>query len=71
MKDYDKNKESSYLKYSDANNLYGWTISQKLPVNNFERMKDTFQFNKEFSASLITNQKRYSQIKAVNFKIDQ
>ena len=60
MKDYDKNKESSYLKYSDANNLYGWTISQKLPVNNFERMKDTFQFNKEFSASLITNQKRYS-----------
>ena len=35
MKDYDKNKESSYLKYWDVNNLYGWAMLQKLPVNNF------------------------------------
>ena len=36
MKDYDKNKESLYLQYLDVNNLYGWSMSQKLPVNNFE-----------------------------------
>ena len=36
MKDYDKNKESSYLKYWDVNKLYCWVIAQKFPANNFE-----------------------------------
>ena len=36
MNDCDENKESSYLKDWDVNNLYGWAIPQKLPVNNFE-----------------------------------
>ena len=48
MKNYDKNKESSYIQYWDVNNLYGWAMSQKLPVNNFEWIKDTSQFNEDF-----------------------
>ena len=41
MKDYDKNKELSYLQYWNVKDLYGWAMSQKLPVNNFELIKDT------------------------------
>ena len=48
MKDYDKNIELSYLQYWDINNLYGWAISQKLPVNNFEWIKYTSQLNEDF-----------------------
>ena len=36
MRDYDKNRESSYLKHWDVNNFNGWTMLLKLPVNNFE-----------------------------------
>ena len=48
MKDYDENKESSCLKYWDLNNLYGWAMSQKLPVYKFEWINDTFQLNGDF-----------------------
>ena len=48
IKDYDKNKEPSYLQYWDTNNLYGWAMLQKLPVNAFEWIKDTSQFNENF-----------------------
>ena len=48
MKNYDKNKESSYLQYWGVNNLYGSAMSQKLQVNKIEWMKDTSQFNEDF-----------------------
>ena len=43
IKDYDKNKESSYLQYWDVNTLYGWVMSQ-----NFEWIKDTTQLKENF-----------------------
>ena len=36
MKNYNNNEESSYIQYLDANNLYGWVMSKKLPVNGFK-----------------------------------
>ena len=48
MKDYDENKESSYLKYWDVNNLNGSAMSQKLPVNKFEWIEETSQFHEDF-----------------------
>ena len=39
MNNYDKNIESSYLMHLDANNLYGWTMSQKFPVGSFKWVK--------------------------------
>ena len=51
MKDYDENKESLYLKYWDINNLYGWAMSQKLPVNGFKWVENTSQFDEDFIES--------------------
>ena len=47
MKNYNKNEESSYIQCLDANNLYGWTMSQKLPVNGFKWI-DNDEINEEF-----------------------
>ena len=50
MKNYDKNIESSYIQYLDANNLYGWAMSQKLPGNDFKWVKqeELSKFNEDF-----------------------
>ena len=32
----------------DVNKFYGWAMLQKLPVNNFEWIKNTSQFNEDF-----------------------
>ena len=48
MKNYDKNKESSYIQYLDANNLYGWEMSQKLPKNGFKWINDVTEIDEGF-----------------------
>ena len=53
MKDYGKKKkETSYIQYWDVNNLYGWAMSQKFQVNNFEWIKDISKFNEDFIKKL-------------------
>ena len=51
MKNYDKNKESSYIQYLDANNLYGTAMSEKLLINEFKWVNDISGINEKFVKS--------------------
>ena len=39
LKNDNKDKEESFLQCLDSNNLYGWAMSQKLPVSGFKWKK--------------------------------
>ena len=47
MKFYDEYKESNFIIYLDANNLYGWAMSQYLPYSGFKwlNQKDIDRFD--------------------------
>ena len=51
-----EDEESSYIQYLDANNLYGWAMSQKLPVNGFKWI-DSNKINEEFIKNYNENNK--------------
>ena len=57
MKNYNSNEESSYIQYLDANNLYGWAMSKKLPVNGFKWLDSNKinKINKDFIKSYNEN----------------
>ena len=52
MKNYDEKVESSYIQYLDANNLYGWAMSQKLHVSGFKWETYILRFSAEFIKKL-------------------
>ena len=52
LKYYDKNIISSYIMYLDATNLYGWTMSQKLPVNDFKWVNYFLEIDVEYPKNL-------------------
>ena len=58
MNNYDEHEESSYIQYLDANNLYCWAMSQKLPVNNFKWIEDTSKINEDFIKNYYENSKK-------------
>ena len=54
MKEYDEKAPSKYIMYLDANNLYGWAMSQYLPTGGFKWM----------------TQKQIDKINLANYKED-
>ena len=51
-------KITSYLLYLDANNFYGWVMSQKLPINGFKWVEHLSKFNEKFIKSFNENSDR-------------
>ncbi|XP_043484408.1 uncharacterized protein LOC122512572 [Leptopilina heterotoma] len=48
MENFDESKDTSYIMYFDANNLYGWAMAQALPYGGFkwiDNVDDSFNFN--------------------------
>ena len=45
METYDETLENKYLMYLDANNLYGWAMSQPLPNGEFEWVEEIDNIN--------------------------
>ena len=52
MKYYDKNIESSHLRYLDVNSLYRWSMSENIRVHGFNSIRNTSQLSKDFTKSL-------------------
>ena len=53
MKDYNKDGEESFLQYNDADNLHRFAISEPLPTDGFEWMKDLSKIDEDFIKTIM------------------
>ena len=53
MKDYSKDEEESFFQYNDANNLYGFAMSEPLPVDGSEWIEDLSKIDGDFMKTMI------------------
>ena len=75
MKDFNPDKPSSFIQYLDANNLYGWAMSQALPTNGFKWMtnlsKEKVVDNLEKANSSMINSAKKGYIFEVDLEYSQ
>ena len=65
MKDYNPDIESSFLEYLDSNNLYGYAMSKKLPIDEFKWTENLSQYTEEYIKSY-NEDSHYGAILEVN-----
>ena len=65
MKNYNRSIESSYLTNLDVNNLYGWRMSPKLPVNSSKWVKNLSKFDERFIKDYDENSNKEYILEAV------
>ena len=58
MSGYNSEKPSKYIMYLDANNLYGWAMSQYLPTGGFRWMTEKKKYKKLISLLVQKTEKR-------------
>ena len=69
MKSYNPEFESSYLMYLDANNLYGWAMSQSLPTGDFKWIpSEDFEDPEDFILENYTNDTRKGVVLEVDLE---
>ena len=67
MKNYDKNEESSFLQYLDADNQYAWSMCEKMPVDGFKWIEKDGLL--KFTEKFIKNYDKNSHIRYF-FEVD-
>ena len=66
--EYDKNKRTKHLQYLDANNLYGWAMSQPLPTGEFRCVELRKDWNSKTTVEELVAKKDYGYLLEVDVR---